>query len=106
MAEKYMAVVGPLKAKIGAWAAFSSHGTLPIELYQGTMNMVRLKAVFKKNLIRPAAAQFSGQPIRLFAGQREVPYWPCHSSMAVQQRSRRGENTNIQPGSQSDGKYV
>ena len=63
--EKYMAVVGPLKAKIGAWAAFSSHGTLPIELYQGTMNMVRLKAVFKKNLIRPAAAQFSGQPIRL-----------------------------------------
>jgi transposase len=63
--EKYMAVVGPLNAKIGAWAAFSSHGTLPIELYQGTMNMVRLKAVFKKNLIRPAAAQFSGQPIRL-----------------------------------------
>ena len=72
-----MAVVGPLKAKIGAWAAFSSHGTLPIELYQGTMNMVRLKAVFKKNLIRPAAAQFSGQPIRLL--QDNAKYHTGHA---------------------------
>ena len=104
--EKYMAVVGPLKAKIGAWVAFSSHGTLPIELYQGTMNMVRLKAVFKKNLIRTAAAQFSGQPIRLLQGNAKYHIGHRHSSMVVQQRSRRGENTNIQPGSQSDGKYV
>jgi hypothetical protein len=55
---QYMAVTGPVNQKIGAWGAFSAKGTAPIHLYEDTMNMERLRRIFRTNLLPTAHQQF------------------------------------------------
>jgi transposase len=60
---KYMKVVSDPKAKIGIWIAFSADGTLPIHVYEGTMNMERLQGVFQSNLL-PAFNQGQSSKVK------------------------------------------
>jgi hypothetical protein len=69
-------VAGPLNQKIGAWGAFSARGIAPIHLYTDTMNMQRLRTVFRTNLRPPALAQFPNQ--QWFLLHDNAPYHDGH----------------------------
>lgn len=62
---KFMAVLGPPKAKVGVWLAFSAQGTFSLFTYQNTMNMDRLQAVFTEHLLPEARSIFGDEPIPL-----------------------------------------
>lgn len=69
---KYMKVVADTKLKIGVWLGFSSVGTMPIQVYSGTMNMARLQSIFQSNLL-PRVRSFTGtEPVYLM--QDNVKY--------------------------------
>jgi transposase len=67
---------GPLNQKIGAWGAFSARGIAPIHLYTDTMNMQRLRTVFRTNLRPAALAQFPNQ--QWFLLHDNAPYHDGH----------------------------
>jgi hypothetical protein len=73
---QFMAVAGPLNQKIGAWGAFSARGIAPIHLYTDTMNMQRLRTVFRTNLRPAALAQFPNQ--QWFLLHDNAPYHDGH----------------------------
>jgi transposase len=62
---KFMAVLGPPKAKVGVWLAFSAQGTFTLFTYQNTMNMDRLQTVFTEHLLPEARPILGDEPIPL-----------------------------------------
>lgn len=48
---QYMATVSNSHIKIGIWIGFSAQGTFDIHIFEGSMNMKRLKPIFDHNLL-------------------------------------------------------